>query len=88
MQRDLGGGGNDIEWHGDVPSLLHHRSVVPQASSIVVVIEVAESPLLLFNLASRLFYIPGNMNEGVVRLFRRDAVVENGGDNTPATFRV
>jgi len=28
------------------------------------------------------------MNEGVVKLFRRDAVVEDGGDDTLAAFRV
>jgi len=43
--------------HREVPSLLHHRSVVPQASSIVAVIEIAESPLLLFNLASRYVFL-------------------------------
>jgi len=36
----------------------------------------------------RLFCVAGEMNEDVVKLFRRYAVVEDGGDDTLATFRV
>ena len=36
----------------------------------------------------RLFCVAGEMNEGVVMLFRRDSVVEDGGDDTLAVFRV
>ena len=36
----------------------------------------------------RLFCVADEMNEGVVKLFRRDAVVEDGGHNTLAAFRV
>ena len=36
----------------------------------------------------RVFYVAGEMNEGVVKLFRRDAVVEDGGHDTLAAFRV
>ncbi|QCE10830.1 hypothetical protein DEO72_LG10g2062 [Vigna unguiculata] len=82
-------------------SSLHHRSAVEQpcfvaqASSIVVVAEVAKPPpLSSFNLAcryggeKRLFYVADEMNEDVVKLFRRDAVVEDGSDDTLAAFRV
>jgi len=42
----------------EVPSLLHHRSTVAQASSIVVVVvEVAEPPLSPFNLACRYVFL-------------------------------
>ncbi|QCE10778.1 hypothetical protein DEO72_LG10g2010 [Vigna unguiculata] len=68
-------------------SSLHHRSVVAQASSIVVVTEVAESPSLSsFNPAysgeEKLFYVAGKMNDGVMKPFRRDVVVKDGGDGT------
>ena len=36
----------------------------------------------------RVFYVVGEMNEGVVKLFRCDAVVEDGGHDTLAAFRV
>jgi len=36
----------------------------------------------------RVFCIAAEMNEGVVKLFRRDAVVEDGGHDTLAAFRV
>ncbi|QCD93857.1 hypothetical protein DEO72_LG5g1933 [Vigna unguiculata] len=73
----------------EVPSLLHHRSTVAQASSIVVVVvEVAEPPLSPFNLACRLFCDADEMNGGVVKLFRRDVMVEDGGDGTLAAFTV
>jgi len=36
----------------------------------------------------RLFYVTGRMNEGVVKLLWRDAVVKDGGGDTLATFRV
>jgi len=36
----------------------------------------------------RVFYVVGEMNEGVVKLFRRDSVVEDGGHDTLAAFRV
>ena len=36
----------------------------------------------------RLFCVTDEMNEGVVKLFQHDAVVEDGGHNTLAAFRV
>ena len=36
----------------------------------------------------RVFCVASEMNEGVVKLFRRDAVVEDGGHDTLTTFRV
>ena len=36
----------------------------------------------------RVFYVTSEMNEGVVKMFRRDAVVEDGGHDTLAAFRV
>jgi len=36
----------------------------------------------------RLFCVADEMNEGVVKLFQHDAVVEDGGHNTLAAFRV
>jgi len=36
----------------------------------------------------KLFCIAGEMNEGVMKLFQHDAVVEDGGDDTLTTFRV
>ncbi|QCE00535.1 hypothetical protein DEO72_LG7g1825 [Vigna unguiculata] len=88
-------------FHVVAVSSLHRRSAVErassvtQASSIVVIAEVAKPPpLSSFNLAcrydseKRVFYVAGEMNEGVVKMFRRDAVVEDGGHDTLAAFRV
>ena len=36
----------------------------------------------------RVFCIAAEMNEGVVKLFRRDAMVKDSGHDTLATFRV
>jgi len=36
----------------------------------------------------RLLCVADEMNEGVVKLFQRDAVVEDGGHDTLAAFRV
>jgi len=36
----------------------------------------------------RLFCVTREMNEGVVKLFRCDVVVKDGGDDTLAAFRV
>ena len=36
----------------------------------------------------RVFCVTGEMNEGVVKLFRRDAMVKDSGHDTLATFRV
>ncbi|QCD81770.1 hypothetical protein DEO72_LG2g2100 [Vigna unguiculata] len=77
------------------PSAVARPSFIAQASSIVVVVEVVKlPPLSSFNLAcryggeERLFYVADEMNEGVMKLFWRDAVVEDGGDDTLAALRV
>jgi len=36
----------------------------------------------------RLFYVVDEMNEGIVKLFWCDVVVEDGGDDTLPAFRV
>jgi len=36
----------------------------------------------------RVLCIAGEMNEGIVKLFRRDTVVEDGGHDTLTAFRV
>jgi len=44
--------------------------------------------LFRYGVEERLFCVVGGMNEGVVKLFRRDAVVKDGGDDTLAAFRI
>jgi len=44
--------------------------------------------LFIYGGEERLFCITDEMNEGIVKLFRLDAVVEDGGNDTLAAFRV
>jgi len=44
--------------------------------------------MFIYGGEERLFCVVDEMNEGVRKLFRHDAMVEDGGDDTLATFRV
>ena len=44
--------------------------------------------LFIYGGEERLFCVTDGMNEGFVKLFRRDAMVKDGGNDTLAAFRV
>ena len=44
--------------------------------------------LFRYGSEERLFCVTGRMNEGFVKLFRRDAMVKDGGNDTLVAFRV
>ncbi|QCE04256.1 hypothetical protein DEO72_LG8g2290 [Vigna unguiculata] len=86
-------------FHVVAVSSLHHQSVIERASSVVRLLhccrrrgcEAASIVVIqsrLYGGEERLFCVTREMNEGVVKLFRCDVVVKDGGDDTLAAFRV